>query len=190
MYFRNFGTGQRWWPGVVQEQTGPLSFFIKLPNHQLVRRHQDRLRRRNADETDVSPQDVPVPASEQLEPEVDTDDTSDLVPIDGQSDSQDSTPEEADTSRGQSIPSSIEQPEPRSPTVPSIDPPTEPIDRRPSGISPVTKSYHKQNRKTPNWYSDVDYYSVLLLFSSGIWNYVFDVQLMVSMITCAHIINC
>ena len=157
VYFRNFGTGQRWWPGVVQEQTGPLSFLIKLPNDQLVRRHQDHLRRRNVDEAEVSPQDVPVPASEELEPEVDTDDTSDLapaVPDDGQGDSQDSTPEEADTSRGQSIPSSVEQPEPRSPTVPSIDPPTVPIDRRPSGNPPVTKTYPKRNRKTPNWYRD------------------------------------
>ena len=44
VYVRNFGTGQRWLPGVIQEPIGSVSFLVKLSNSQLVRRHQDHLR--------------------------------------------------------------------------------------------------------------------------------------------------
>ena len=50
--------------------TGPVSFLIKLPNGQLVRRHQDHLRRRQAEEMDSSPQDVIAPVADDFEPEL------------------------------------------------------------------------------------------------------------------------
>ena len=46
VYVRNFGTGQKWLPAVIQEVTGPVSFLVKLQDGSLVRRHQDHLRRR------------------------------------------------------------------------------------------------------------------------------------------------
>ena len=45
VYMENFGTGQCWIPAVVQEVTGPVS-FLKLQDGQLMRRHQDHLRKR------------------------------------------------------------------------------------------------------------------------------------------------
>ena len=41
---QNFGTGQRWLPGMIQESTCPVSFLVKLSNNQLMRQHQDHLR--------------------------------------------------------------------------------------------------------------------------------------------------
>ena len=49
VYIRNFGKGDPWLKGVIQERTGPVSFRIKLENGQIIKRHQDHLRKRWSD---------------------------------------------------------------------------------------------------------------------------------------------
>ena len=51
VYAKNFGQGQRWWPGRVVEVTGPVSYRVTLESGHVVRRHQDHLRiRRNMED--------------------------------------------------------------------------------------------------------------------------------------------
>ena len=64
VYAKNFGQGQRWWPGIVVEVTGPVSYRVSLESGHVIRRHQDHLRiRRNAQEglesELVAPETVP-----------------------------------------------------------------------------------------------------------------------------------
>ena len=49
VYSMNYANGKRWMPGLVVEQTGPLSFVVELIRGGLVRRHQDQFRRRYSD---------------------------------------------------------------------------------------------------------------------------------------------
>ena len=46
MFVRNFRTGQPWLPGQVVRVSGPVSFEVELTNCQIVRRHQDHIRKR------------------------------------------------------------------------------------------------------------------------------------------------
>ncbi|KAL2086043.1 hypothetical protein ACEWY4_017102 [Coilia grayii] len=46
VYVKNFATGTPWLPGVIQHQTGPVSFVVDLLDGRQVRRHQDHLRDR------------------------------------------------------------------------------------------------------------------------------------------------
>ncbi|XP_036002862.1 uncharacterized protein K02A2.6-like [Fundulus heteroclitus] len=46
VYVKNFATGLPWLPGVIQHQTGPVSFVVDLLDGRQVRRHQDHLRDR------------------------------------------------------------------------------------------------------------------------------------------------
>lgn len=43
VYVKNFATGLPWLPGVIQHQTGPVSFVVDLLDGRQVRRHQDHL---------------------------------------------------------------------------------------------------------------------------------------------------
>ena len=47
VYVRNFGQGELWFPGVISEVTGPVSYTIELTDGsgRTVRRHQDHVRR-------------------------------------------------------------------------------------------------------------------------------------------------
>ena len=49
MFVRNFGRGQDWLSGVVESQTGPLSFRVRLEEGRLVKRHMDHVRQRTTD---------------------------------------------------------------------------------------------------------------------------------------------
>ena len=46
VFVRNFRTGQPWLPGQVARVSGPVSFEVELTNGQIVRRHQDHIRKR------------------------------------------------------------------------------------------------------------------------------------------------
>ncbi|XP_062374782.1 uncharacterized protein K02A2.6-like [Sardina pilchardus] len=46
VYVKNFATGPPWLPGVIQHQSGPVSFLVDLSDGRQVRRHQDHLRDR------------------------------------------------------------------------------------------------------------------------------------------------
>ena len=49
VYVRNFGQGELWFPGVISEVTGPVSYTIELTDGsgRTVRQHQDHVRRRH-----------------------------------------------------------------------------------------------------------------------------------------------
>lgn len=51
VYVRNFRPGQCWLPGSVIKSSGPVSFEVKLSNGQIVRRHQDHIRKRSQTES-------------------------------------------------------------------------------------------------------------------------------------------
>ncbi|XP_062501421.1 uncharacterized protein K02A2.6-like [Corticium candelabrum] len=46
VFVRNFGRGQNWLAGVVESQTGPLSFRVRLEDERLVKQHMDHVRQR------------------------------------------------------------------------------------------------------------------------------------------------
>ena len=75
VFARNFGTGSKWLPSVIHEVTGPVSFVVKLPSGQLVRRHQDHLRHRlsnSANDVQIDSQNTPTQEemSEEVEIEI------------------------------------------------------------------------------------------------------------------------
>ncbi|XP_029551127.1 uncharacterized protein K02A2.6-like [Salmo trutta] len=41
VYIRNFTSSQRWLPGIILSQSGPVSFVVKLTDGRVMRRHQD-----------------------------------------------------------------------------------------------------------------------------------------------------
>ena len=49
VFVHNFGSGQDWLAGVVESQTGPLSFRVKLEDGRLVKRHVDHVRQRTTE---------------------------------------------------------------------------------------------------------------------------------------------
>ena len=47
---RNYSThGNKWEPGTVQQQTGPLSYRVSTPHHGILRRHANQIRPTNCD---------------------------------------------------------------------------------------------------------------------------------------------
>ncbi len=78
VYAKNFGQGQRWWPGKVVEVTGPVSYRVSLESGHIVRRHQDHMRiRRNGNTQEVEPETtfdqpvaVEIPPSEADHPRI------------------------------------------------------------------------------------------------------------------------
>ena len=67
VYSREFGKQQKWYPGVINTQTGPVSFIIQLEDDREVHRHQDQVIQRETpeeNENDVIDPDLnqqPVP---------------------------------------------------------------------------------------------------------------------------------
>ncbi|XP_062501854.1 uncharacterized protein LOC134178959 [Corticium candelabrum] len=49
VFMRNFGRGQDWLTGVVESQTEPLSFRVRLEDGRLVKRHMDHVRQRTTE---------------------------------------------------------------------------------------------------------------------------------------------
>lgn len=133
VYAQKFGTGQRWMPAVIQEVTGPVSFLVKLTDGQLIRRHQDHLRKRAPDE---GHDENPVPdISVDVSPSIgDTTLTPGHLPAGVEcsaTDTGESAPEVM-----LSLESLIEQ-------VPET--------RQPNTSVPL-KVYPKRQRKQPDWY--------------------------------------
>ena len=48
MYARDFRQGQSWLTGAIVKCSGPVSFEVKTSDGQIIRRHQDHLRKRSA----------------------------------------------------------------------------------------------------------------------------------------------
>ena len=54
---RNFATGNGWLPGIIEEETGSLSFQIKLQDGRVVRWHIDHIIYRSTSQTTQAPDD-------------------------------------------------------------------------------------------------------------------------------------
>ncbi|XP_054737893.1 uncharacterized protein K02A2.6-like [Anastrepha obliqua] len=50
VWVRNHSTGPRWIEGLVENQTGPISYEVRLNDSRVIKRHQDQLRSRVASE--------------------------------------------------------------------------------------------------------------------------------------------
>ena len=62
VYVINFSPGAKWLPGVIIQQSGPVSFKVKLLDGRTVRRHLDYVRRRDRmDEEDGNTDDLSPP---------------------------------------------------------------------------------------------------------------------------------
>ena len=57
VFVKNHGKGNKWLPGQICQQTGPVSFKVQLRNGKRIRCHQDHIRSRECDS------DVPDPSS-------------------------------------------------------------------------------------------------------------------------------
>ena len=55
MFIKNNAKGQKWIPGSIIKQTGPVSFKVKLHKGKIIRCHQEQLRKRKIDMTQQSP---------------------------------------------------------------------------------------------------------------------------------------
>ena len=45
VFVKNYHSGDKWLPGVIQKKTGPVSFVVKLTDGRVRRCHQDQVRR-------------------------------------------------------------------------------------------------------------------------------------------------
>ena len=52
MIARNYGTGSKWKPGVIERQNGPLSYLVKVEG-MYWKRHVDQLRDRHCEEIPI-----------------------------------------------------------------------------------------------------------------------------------------
>lgn len=59
VYVRNYQSGKRWLPGVIQDKTGPVSFRAKMQDGRVRRCHVDQVRNRTVDEP-AEPEEVPI----------------------------------------------------------------------------------------------------------------------------------
>ena len=154
VYIRNFGTGQRWLPGVIQQSIGPVSFLVKLSNGQLVRRHQDHLRRRQAEETEPHPEVTTKSTSDESELEMEIDVMPNRVisqEANGEGSSHGTSSEQVNTPPDVPEARSVEQPV----SQPSTETLTDSSVSQSSGTTPAVKTYPKRNRKAPDWYRTV-----------------------------------
>ena len=47
VYVRNFQSGPRWLPGIIEENKGPTSYYVLLSDDRVVRKHVDQIRIRH-----------------------------------------------------------------------------------------------------------------------------------------------
>lgn len=64
VFVRNYNNKQKWIPGIVTQQTGPLSYRINTPSLGTVRRHQDQIRVTSCDLTGSQIHNTPETESE------------------------------------------------------------------------------------------------------------------------------
>ena len=133
VFVRNYHRGERWLPGVIVKETGPVSFLVRLADGNR-RCHQDQVRRRSVDiQEDVIP-----------EPEV-TPEVGVSLP-----------PTEPTVPPTPSVPIPTET---LNPSVPADPIPSETTDASSNVTTPIDrtdKSYPKRNRKPverfePSW---------------------------------------
>ena len=73
VFVRNYHHGNRWLSGTIQQQTGPVSFRVRLTDGRIRRCHQDQIRRRYVElpqESPTDPDTVSVPTAGSNNPPV------------------------------------------------------------------------------------------------------------------------
>ena len=77
-YVRNFQQpGQSWIPGIISKATGPVSYQVELEDGQIIRRHQDHVRKRMAVSEELTAPNLDVLPQENDAPPTDNDADSD-----------------------------------------------------------------------------------------------------------------
>ena len=144
VFVRNHAQGDRWLPGTIVENTGPLSYRVAVARGRFMRCHLDHLRPRIVDEhqmqneTDVGVDDsldnldTTLPEASQTPP-VDSDIQEQSS--DNCSESQDETHQELTEGTG-------------SDSLPI----TPPLDATQTQLQPATRTYPQRTRTPPNWY--------------------------------------
>lgn len=66
VFISNYHNGPKWFPGVIEKKTGPVSYSVRLQDGRIRRGHQDQIRRRSVEVTSDrdSCEDVSVPQIE------------------------------------------------------------------------------------------------------------------------------
>ena len=143
MYVRNFGTGTRWLPAIVEEITGPVSCLVILEDNRLIRRHFDHIIRRRHESTSLVGSD---PDVQEVEKEFEEVPNSALLAPG------------SDTYVNSSLPDSSgreEPPQEEIGSVPEAQPLQEPVaEVNPSHLSHsgVVKTYPKRQCRPPDRY--------------------------------------
>ena len=141
VYVRNFGTGTRWLPVIVEEITGPVSCLVILEDNRLIRRHFDHITRRRHESKSLVGSDSDV---QEVEKEFEEVPYSALL-----------TPG-SDTYMDSSLPDSSgreEPPQEEIGSVPEAQPLQEPVaEVNPSHVSHsgVVKTYQKRQCRPPD----------------------------------------
>ena len=79
-YIKDFPSGKDWIAGEVSEQKGPLTYYVKLPDGRVVRRHIDAIRIRTSETTSATSSatdDVEIPPASITSAPPDTDSNTD-----------------------------------------------------------------------------------------------------------------
>ena len=58
VFAKNFGQGEKWLPGKIVSQKGPVTFEIELEDGRSCQRHQDHVRKRSEEEQSVLPREA------------------------------------------------------------------------------------------------------------------------------------
>ena len=75
VFAKNYGAGESWLPGVIQNKTGPSSFIVDLTDGRRIRRHLDQMREDttvvsdSASVTGTNDDDFPIPMPDQSQDE-------------------------------------------------------------------------------------------------------------------------
>ena len=70
VFVQNYHQGDQWLPGVVQDQTGPVSFRVRMNNGQLCRCHLDQVRTRTVDAPLVHPEETAIRGPTEVLPQL------------------------------------------------------------------------------------------------------------------------
>ena len=156
VYAQNFGQGQRWIPGVIQEVTGPVSFLVRLDGNRIVRKHLDHLRRRvsSGGTTTVAPH--PEVELEAPPMPIAAHPTASVQP------NLDSSGDQSEPPSGVAGEDASPVREPENPSAIAVPPDIAP-EATPDAVSmgtsltPPRKSYPTRDRKPPDWYHNLNH---------------------------------
>jgi len=163
VYARNFGTGEKWQPAVIEEVTGPVSVIVKLQDGSLVRRHYDHLRHRVARmEMEISGESIPVQEEmpEEIVPDVliEASPTTPSSPVTSSPTDAGTADSSADTAKGSGQTTERNGPVEGPHTEEHAAGSTSGTATAKAGTrtvpsnSGITKTYPKRHRRHPDWY--------------------------------------